>query len=236
MAEVKVQNIGTRLIGFKELRLTSNAERKNSVSSLDVDTLNVGDIVQLEFNPGASTTVADLIVLSDYFTPEDIHESDTLRSAFEDNQEVDVILDGTPITTWKELIAGISVGGAVTVTGGTIDTITNPVTVTAGAQDDIPLNSPTLTTSFSTTIVKSGASTMSVVSYADKPIEIAYVTAATPDTVNVLTLSATDYVGTDPQEISQVDGLNVGGKDGIQIRTTSAPTAGKDFALVIKTT
>jgi hypothetical protein len=235
MPTINVKNISAlstaKVLAFGDLRLQAKANILNSSTVLTVKNLFYNNSVQL----WPTDVNGDLIVLSDYFTQEDIVESDTLREQFEaGNVEVSIgAYPGTPITAWGDLASAAPIG-SVSVSGGTLTGISSTVNVDQVPDDDTP-DKQTISAAWSTTIAKAtGAKYMSIISYVDKPIEVAYVnTPATPDYVNTIPAPASTYSGADIMEPIEIGPLHVGSKDGIQIKSSAAPTVGKDFVTVI---
>lgn len=219
MSVIKVRNTSSNLVGFVDLKLKMEAIRQD-VTDTNVPGKNVKSrrIVELE-EAGAGNAVQ--IVLSDYFTIEDIAQSDGLKNEFEDGN-ISIFIDGSPIAGFGEIRTLLA-----TITG----------TVTVSAQDDVPLKQTITTSYLGSAISKSGAGKLEIISYCDKSITIAYASASdTWDTTNEIPLPATTYSGSDPFELSIAEDINVGSHYGINVKANSTPTGGKNFIVVIKTT
>lgn len=219
MAVIKVRNTSSSSVGFTDLVLKSEAIRQDNTDT-NVPGKNLGfrRAAQLE---KAGTGNAVQIVLSDYFTIEDIAESDGLKTEFEDGN-VTIYVDGTPITNFSEIRLLLA-----TVTG----------TVIVAPRDDVGLKQVVSTSYLGSAMTKSGAGSLDVISYCDVSITIAHATATgTWDTTNEIVMPATTYSGANPLELSIAEEINVGSHFGINVKTNAVPTVGKDYIIVIKTT
>lgn len=216
MSVIKVRNTSSNSVGFPDLVAESEITRQDATDTDVVGkNLKFGRALQLE-RAGVGNAVQ--IVLSEYFTAEDIAESDGLKTEFEAGN-ITIYIDGSTISSFSEVRES-------NITG----------TITEAAKDDVWLKQVLTTSYLGTAVSKSGAKSLDVVSYCDVPVVIATATATdTWDVTNVTTLPATSYSGNDPLEPSSAEEINVGSHFGINAKTTSAPTSGKDYILIVKT-
>lgn len=189
---VVVTNISSGTLGFRELKLPS------------------GDNIRLA--PTQSSQV------SDFFTPEDISECDTLRTAFE-AAKVTITIDAVAITEWSELIESATA---------------NTVEITGTVQSTPKVDSSskvTVSTSFVNVTLAATTEIANVINYADQPVEIVYDT----NTAAPITLPAASYTGSNVISLPDAGPLNVSGLAKLQVKALAAPTAGKNYVIVIQT-
>jgi hypothetical protein len=217
MSVIKVRNTSSNLVGFVDLKLKMEAIRQDATDT-DVPGKNLQPrrVIELE-ETGAGNAVQ--IVLSDYFTTEDIAESDGLKNEFEAGN-ITIYIDGSAISSFSE-VREANVAG----------------TIAEAAKDDVWLKQVLTTSYLGSALTKSGAKSLDIINYCDVPITIALASASdTWDATNVTILPATTYSDNDPLEPSMAEGINIGSHYGINAKTNSSPTSGKDYITLVKTT